>query len=627
MTEALFLYSVKSALVLTLLFLPYMLILRKESFFRLNRTVLLLILLLSLVLPLMNIHSLSWDSQPVVQVARQQMVEVGIPVNAGMLLPEVAVQGERNGIQVSWFHIVSFLFVLGTLFVFFLRVSQILRMGYVIRTGSLWHQREDGVMVYCHADDVSPFSWMDNIVISARDYNENAREILLHERAHVMARHSWDLLLLALLQTMQWWNPLVYILGGSLRDVHEYEADDFVLRSGVSAKAYQLLLIKKVVGASSYTFANNFDHSLTLKRITMMQKSKSSVWMRSKVLYIIPMATLALSAFATSESVSPSGNEIAKNEDKVIKISPSGQADGTKKVGSSVVFPTASNVVCLLDGKEATQETAKALSPEEIESITVFKNPEAAASMGYPGKIVQVIKTKKDGAVLSKVGSSVVFPTASNVVCLLDGKEATQETAKALSPEEIESITVFKNPEAAASMGYPGKTVQVIKTKKDGAVLSNYDTPQKVSYVPNPGVQAQFKGGEGALMKWLATNIKYPSEAQSQGVMGRVQVEFFITETGQITNIRAIAFGKHAPEGGKTLPEAVVTAYAKEKKAEGKELSAQEQQAYKRAVEALLAESVRVVGAMPAWEPGYVDKEKTKPCTTRYVLPLMFRLG
>ena len=556
MTEALFLYSVKSALVLTLLYLPYMLILRKESFFRLNRTVLLLILLLSLVLPLMNIHSLSWDSHPVVQAARQQMVEVGIPVNAGTLLPEVAVQGERNGIQVSWFHIVSFLFVLGTLFVFFLRVLQILRMGYVIKTGSLWHQQEDGVMVYCHPDDVSPFSWMDNIVISARDYDENAREILLHERAHVMARHSWDLLLLALLQTMQWWNPLVYILGGSLRDVHEYEADDFVLRSGVSAKAYQLLLIKKVVGASSYTFANNFDHSLTLKRITMMQKSKSSVWMRSKVLYIIPMATLALSAFATSESVSPSGNEIAKNEDKVIKISPSGQADGTKKVGSSVVFPTDSNVVCLLDGKEASQETAKALSPEEIESITVFKNPEAAASMGYPGK-----------------------------------------------------------------------TVLVIKTKKDGAVLSSYDTPQKVSYVSNPGVQAQFKGGEGALMRWLATNIKYPSEAQSQGVMGRVQVEFFITETGQITNIRAIAFGKHAPEGSKTLPEAVVMAYAKEKKAEGKELSAQEQQAYKRAVEALLAESVRVVGAMPAWEPGYVDKEKTKPCTTRYVLPLMFRLG
>ena len=557
MIETLFLYSMKSAFVLTLLYLPYMLILRKESFFRLNRVVLLMILALSLVLPLMNIHSLSWDSQPVVQVARQQMVEIGMPLNGATYLPEVAVQGESARRHLSWFYIVSSIFVLGALFMLFWRVAQIMHMRYVIRKGSLWHQQEDGVMVYCHADEVSPFSWMDNIVISAKDYEENAREILLHERGHVMARHSWDLLLLALLQVVQWWNPLVYILGFSLRDVHEYEADDSVLRNGVSAKAYQLLLIKKVVGASSYTFANNFDHSLTLKRITMMQKSKSSVWMRSKVLYIVPMATLALSAFATSENVSPSGNEIAKNEDKVIKISASGQADGAKKLGSSVISPTDENIVYLVDGTEVSLETAKPLSPEEIESITVFKNPEAAASLGYPGK------------------------------------------------------TVFK-----------------IKTKKaDGVVLSSFDTPQKVSYVSNPGVPAQFKGGDSAMMQWLRKNVKYPSEAQSQGVMGRVLVELFITETGQITNIRAIAFGKHSSEGGKSLPELVVMAYAKEKSADGKELSAQEQQEYKRAVEALLAESVRVISAMPAWEPGYVDKEKKQPCTTRMVLPIVFRLG
>ena len=555
MAEALLMYSLKSTFVLMLLYIPYVLILRKESFFRFNRAVLLMIMLLSLVLPLMNIQALSWDNQPVVQVAQQQMIEIGIPIKVGTYLPEVTIDGKNNGIEVSWFHIASILFVIGALTILLCRIVQVVRMGHVVRSGSLWHQQEDDVNIYCHADNISPFSWMNNIVISAKDYEENAREILLHEKGHVRARHSWDLLLLTLLQVLQWWNPFVYILGYSLRDVHEYEADDSVLRSGVSAKAYQLLLIKKVVGASSYTFANNFDHSLTLKRITMMQKSKSSVWMSSKVLYIIPMATLALSAFATSESVSPSGNDIARNEDKVIKISATGQAERTKKSDSSAIFPTDENTVCLVDGTEVSLETAKPLSPEKIESITVFKK------------------------------------------------------------------------EAAASMGYPGKTVQVIKTKKDGAVLSSYDTPQKVSYVPNPGVQAQFKGGDAALMKWLCKNVKYPSEAQSQGVMGRVQVEFFITETGQITNIRAIAFGKHTPEGSNTLPEMVVMAYAKEKKAEGKELSVQEQQAYKRAVEALLAESVRVVGAMPAWEPGYVDKEKTKPCTTRYVLPIMFRLS
>ena len=564
MIETLFLYSMKSALVLTLLYLPYMLILRNESFFRLNRVVLLMILALSLVLPLMNIHSLSWDSQPVVQVARQQMVEIGMPLNGATYLPEVAVQGDSAGRHLSWFYIVSSIFVLGALFMLFWRVTQIMHMRYVIRKGTLWHQQEGGVTVYCHADEVSPFSWMDNIVISAKDYEENAREILLHERGHVMARHSWDLLLLALLEVVQWWNPLVYVLGISLRDVHEYEADDSVLRNGVSAKAYQLLLIKKVVGASSYTFANNFDHSLTLKRITMMQKSKSNVWMRSKVLYIIPMATLALSAFATSENVSLSGNEIARNEDKVIKISATGQAEGTKKSDSSAIFPTDENTVCLVDGTEVSLETVKPLSPEKIEAITVFKK-EAAASLGYPGKTVIKIKTKK--------------------------------------------------------------VVEQVKFLPDEAVLSSYDTPQKVSYVPKPAVQAQFKGGDAALMQWLSKNVKYPSEAQNQGVMGRVIVELFITEKGEITNVRAIAFGKHAPEGSKSLPEVVVMAYANEKKAEGKELSAQDKEAYKRAVEALLAESVRVISAMPAWEPGYVDKDKKQPCTTRFVLPIMFRLG
>ena len=557
MIEALFMYSLKSAFVLMLLYVPYALLLRKESFFRINRMVLLMILLLSFVLPLINIQTLSWDNHPVVQVAQQQMIEIGMPVKVATYLPEVTVHGKNNSIQISWFHIASLVFAIDALVILLWQIGQIVRMGHVIRSGSLWHQQEEGVNIYCHADDVSPFSWMKNIVISAKDYEENSREILLHEKGHVRALHSWDLLLLAMLQVLQWWNPFVYILGYSLRDVHEYEADDSVLRSGVSAKAYQLLLIRKVVGASSYTFANNFDHSLTLKRITMMQKSKSSVWMRSKVLYIIPMATLALSAFATSEPTSPSGKGIAQNEDKVIKIKTSGQVVGVKKSSPIVKWAEDVNVVYLLDGEEASEESIKTLTPEKIESVTVITNSEATEALGYADRDVISIKTKKDA----------------------------------------------------------------------GNVLSNYDAPQKISYNPTPAVLPQFAGGEMDMMRWLAANVKYPSEAQRLGVMGKVQVEFFVTEKGQVTNIRAIAFDKYVPEGSKTLPEVVVTAFAKEKKAQNKELSAQEQEEYMCAVQALLAESVRVIGAMPAWEPGYVDKEKTKPCTTRFVLPLMFRLG
>ena len=308
MIEAIFLYSIRSAFVLTLLYVPYMLILRKESFFRLNRAVLLLILLFSVMLPMLDVHFLSLDKQPVVQAAKEQMVQVGIPVEGYHLLPEFSVQAQHVPVQVSWFHVVSVLFCFVAMAMLLWRIMQILRMNYIVRRGNLWHEAEGGIDIHCHAGEVSPFSWMNHVVISERDFHENGREILLHETGHIRSLHSWDLLLLSAVQILQWWNPLAYVFASSLRDVHEYEADDYVLRHGISARDYQLLLIKKAVGTSSYTFANNFDHSLTLKRITMMQKTKSSVWMRSKVLYIIPMATLALSVFATSESLFPSGN-------------------------------------------------------------------------------------------------------------------------------------------------------------------------------------------------------------------------------------------------------------------------------------------------------------------------------
>ena len=182
-----------------------------------------------------------------------------------------------------------------------IRLREVLSMGLIIRRGSIWAKEEDGIRIYCHAENVAPFSWLRNIVISEADYKENGREIILHEKAHILYHHSADILLLTLVEVMQWWNPFVYLLGMYLRDVHEYEADDYVLRQGISCHAYSELVIRKAVGANSYTFANNFNHSLTKKRISMMLKTNSKRSRRSRVLYVLPMIALALSAFATPE--------------------------------------------------------------------------------------------------------------------------------------------------------------------------------------------------------------------------------------------------------------------------------------------------------------------------------------
>ncbi len=112
-----------------------------------------------------------------------------------------------------------------------------------------------------------------------------------------------------------------------------YEADDYVLLQGVSCHAYSELVIRKAVGANSYTFANNFNHSLTKKRISMMLKTKPKRSKRSWVLYFLPMTLLALSAFATPEFKTAT-EVIEEVVPKDIKNQPTNQ-----KVNSKVVPP------------------------------------------------------------------------------------------------------------------------------------------------------------------------------------------------------------------------------------------------------------------------------------------------
>lgn len=521
MIESIFAYSLRSALVLVLLYIPYMLMLRQESFFRLNRVVLLSILLLSLALPMLDVHFLAWEGlAPLQTVFRPSSFEDEALVPA-ILLPEVAVHADYGTSSAfgTWRY-VSMLYVLIMSAVLLWHVYQVLRMDVVMRRGSLWQQTLEGVRVYCHADEVSPYSWMRSVVISERDYHENGREILLHEMAHIRARHSLDLLLLALVQTLQWWNPLVYILGGSMRDVHEYEADESVLRHGVSARDYQLLLIKKVVGSSSYAFANNFDHSLIIKRITMMQKSKSAKWMCSKVLYILPMATLALSAFATVQpTMSPASvagsDHIADNKGKVITLTANQQGKGRENAFGAMRLA--------------------------------------------------------DNAAMDLVGA--------------------------------------------------------------GGMAGRFDadstTWTKVNFCSAPAHLPVYPGGEPAMQEYLYKTAKYPAEAMAAGVQGRVMVQFFINSDGSVGTIgliRPIYFDSYTPEGDTSLADVVVTAHRDKCRAQGKILSAEEEAAYRAGVEAIINEAVRVVAMMPKWTPGYMDKEKTKPCNTRYVLPVMFRL-
>jgi TonB family protein len=142
---------------------------------------------------------------------------------------------------------------------------------------------------------------MHYIVLSRKDYAENSRAILTHERAHIRLRHSVDLLLADVCILVQWFNPAAWLVKHELQQVHEFEADDEVLRQGIDAKNYQILLIEKAVGTRLYSMANSLNQSSLKKRITMMLKKKSNPWARAKYLFVLPLTAAALTAFARPE--------------------------------------------------------------------------------------------------------------------------------------------------------------------------------------------------------------------------------------------------------------------------------------------------------------------------------------
>ena len=352
---ALLIYSIKSALVLTLLYLPYTLMLRQESFFRMNRITLLTILMLSLVLPMVDIPSLATPEQPVVYEMQQRIMLMTQKAETTSMSLAATTQAT------SWLSILAFVYIIGICLALCIRLWQLFRIGQIIRGGCLWTDKSGKATVYCHIDDVAPFSWMRSIVISESDYKPFGREILLHEKAHILNRHSIDILFLTLVEAVQWWNPIAYLLGRSLRDVHEYEADDYVLHQGISLHNYQELLVKKALANTSYAFANNFNHSLIKKRIYMMNHPKSNPWLRSKALYILPVTLVVLTAFATPK-LNEKVEEIVDRVEKATEMpQPSPQPDQQ---------PESVPISDVADLQSAEPEEKPAVKEESIDSLS-----------------------------------------------------------------------------------------------------------------------------------------------------------------------------------------------------------------------------------------------------------------
>ena len=500
-----FIYILKSSVCLVLFYLFFRLLLSKETFHRFNRMALLGVLFFSLLIPCIEVTTRH-------QVEVQQAV---LSIEQLLLMAELETTPANVGAvqetsAISWVQIVLLVYWAGILFLACRNIYSLICLFRLVHSGK--HEKlEKGVTLVVHNQEIVPFSWMKYIVISRKDLEENGREILIHEMAHIHHRHSVDLLVADICIFFQWFNPGAWLLKQELQNIHEYEADETVINEGVNAKEYQLLLIKKAVGTRLYSMANSFNHSKLKKRITMMLKEKSNPWARLKYLYVLPLAAIAVTAFARPE-ISEKVEEISavkvndlaeivekKSEENVVKEpidttknkvvvvgyrtekKDSVLTSGKKKVAISVQgISGEGKPLVIINVKDSEREVVYDLNPDRIESVSVIGPEKAIKIYGEKAKdgvmdiklysekkfaprkieIEGINKTRLDALNSGAKSWGATFRSADGgkPLVIIDGKEATGDDPLAnISPDRIRSISVLKDKTALAAYGDKGK--------------------------------------------------------------------------------------------------------------------------------------------------------------------------
>ena len=304
---AFIIYAIRWAATLTLLYSFYRLLLRRETFHRLNRAVLLAILVVSPLLPLMPLHT----DRPTAMDAVLASIEgsriegplISLQSDEDVAGNALAAQESEGAISGLWVRYGAYIYIIGiavALATYLFRVLTLMRV--IRRSRRIAHPMvPDSVHLMLDMRITQPSSWMHWIFIGPIDLKQNAETVLRHELAHVRMGHSWDVLLCDLTCRLLWCLPFAWMLRQDLVDVHEFQADEAVLQGGVTLDDYEHLLVRKAVQTQMLPIMNTLRRGALKKRFAMMHSDPSSRWSRLKLLYLLPALAACLWVSAKGE--------------------------------------------------------------------------------------------------------------------------------------------------------------------------------------------------------------------------------------------------------------------------------------------------------------------------------------
>ncbi|MDQ1772921.1 TonB family protein [Labilibaculum sp. A4] len=627
-------YLLQSSTVLILFYLIYILILRNERFFAEIRFYLLGSAFLALILPLLKFsYSITVESEFVNNAMGDVFAET---ITGEAIMPVKSLISKEEILLLIYLVVCTILFVRSVLKV--LQIRQLMKAGE--------YQIVDEQKVILLDQSIPAFTFFGYIVMNREEFSDKSlNNIFAHEKVHAQQKHWIDLLFVEVLTIVLWFNPFVWLYQVAVKQTHELLADDGVIARGFNIGQYQAILMNQIMGTEVLGLANNFNYSITKKRMIMMSKEKSPLNRRYKLLIVIPVVFAVL--LFNLQIVEVQAQE--KKVEKVVNVTTvSGQIFNiaNEPIPGVAVLVKNSNAGTISDkdGKFtilASLDAKLAFLGVDLEKFvipvdSIIKHGDKTES-GYFTKINMRTTslmdqneeiTYKGDPIFIIVQEMPEFPggelecrkfLARNVKYPNDAHENGVEgrvyvtfiinksgavdnvhIAKSVAPSlDAEAVRVIKSMPKWKPGKQRGEAVNVSYTVPINFALQNdkavivIEEPEKEKmdkqkykgedvYVIVEKMP-QYPGGGEALQKHIAASVKYPQDVRQKGISGRVFVTFIVSKEGDVVQARVV-----------------------------------------RGVDPSLdAEALRVMNSIPKWTPGY---EKGKAVHVSYTVPINFSL-
>ena len=524
------------AATIAVLWLVYRLFFRNSNRLHFNRYFLLTSMLLALAMPLLGL--ISGLEVPQMATLKQNMFnatmlnEVIVTPDGQPVLPEVSVTTTTPS-RFSLWQVIGGIYLLGAgvmTLLFLIKLGRLVAL--IIRSPK---RKMDGCTAVYLSAVPEPVEGPQRGSFSFFRYaffpNENVDpDILRHEISHIEHHHSWDILFAEVMMILQWFNPFIYLYKKELQSLHEYQADRDVVATGVDKKNYMMLILQQCTAVDFSGMSNNFSLILTKKRIKMITRNEKAKGLWWRLLATLPVLVVLLIA----------NTKVAAQEQK------SDKNDINIEIGWFEIY----------DDNGLPMNLTDTIIYNEDGSYVKFESTEALDPItGETRNKITTTCYNADGSPNENISFHLSAMEKHGDTTLYSVDPFTLSTSKF----NLKILTTENNP------------VQIMEKDPDTVY-------QIVEKMP------QYRGGEEAMMKYVADNIKYPQEAKDKNISGRVFVSFVIEKDGSVNEVKVVrGIGGGCDE-----------------------------------------EAARVIKGMPKWEPGM---QKGKPVRVNYMMPINFKLS